>query len=437
MFGRLKQIAMLLWIMATPKVTQTPLAVLTELRKQGKKRLPSAAQKEIDNNKRLKLSTFNFAKTFLSSECISRHQGRFVINSFLPPFPSEAYNRMFTNLLSGRKLSPVSAHIAVTRNCPYNCWHCSFKGRTQPDLPIEQQLSLIEDLCRLGTSIIGFTGGEPLLHQNIFALIKKARDCGAEPVLFTTGHSLDNIKAQQLKQAGLWAICFSLDSHIPEIHNKLRGHPNAFAEVMKAIGIAKKSGLYTMVSSVATPEFMKEKIYLNIYQLVKKHHVNEYRIIEAMPCGKLLNNTQSIITPEDINELRNFHRRINSSSPATKVCAFNQIESPELFGCGAGTQHMFIDNAGEVCPCDFTPLSFGNFTQTPLSEIWQKMNLAFNLPRRHCFIQTNYKLIARKIQENKFKAPLKPETSLEICQNCPFDEMPDYFKIVYTPNNNI
>lgn len=430
MFGRLKQIIMLLWIMATPKVTQTPLAVMTELRKQGKKRLPASVQKEIDKNKKLKLSTFQFAKTFLSSECISRHQGRFVINSFLPPFPSAAYNRMFTNLLSGRKLSPVSAYIAVTKKCPYNCWHCSFKGRVQSDLPIDKQFSLIEDLCHLGASIIGFTGGEPLLHRDIFSLVKKAHDNGAETILFTTGHSLDVAKAKRLKQSGLWAICFSLDSHIPEIHNKLRGYPNAFNEVMEAIKTARKSGLYTMVSSVATPEFMKEKCYVAIYDLVKKMHVNEYRIIEAMSCGKLLNNVQNIITKQEVRELRNFHRRVNLASPPTKVCAFNQIESPELFGCGAGTQHLFIDNAGEVCPCDFTPLSFGNITQIPLVDIWQKMNQAFSLPRRHCFIQANYKLIAEKVRENNFEVPLKAEDSMEICRNCPFDEMPDYFKIV-------
>ena len=430
MFGRLKQIAMLLWIMATPKVTQTPLTVMKELRRQGKERLPASVQNEINKNKKLKTSTFKFAKAFLSSECISRHNGRFVINSFLPPFPSEAYNRMFTNLLSGRKLSPVSAYIAVTKNCPYNCWHCSFKGRSRPDLPIEKQLSLIDSLCRLGTSIIGFTGGEPLLHPDICALIKRSVQNGAETILFTTGYNLDITTAEKLKQAGLWAICFSLDSHIPEIHNRLRGRTNAFAEVMSAIQTARKSGLYTMVSSVATPEFMKEQSYPKIYDLVSRLKVNEYRIIEAMPCGKLLNNSQTIISGQDIKELRQFHIRTNAKSPATKVCSFNQIESPELFGCGAGTQHMFIDNAGEVCPCDFTPLSFGNITQTPLSDIWLKMNQAFNLPRRNCFIQKNYKLIARKIQENNAEIPLSPDHSVEICRQCPFDEMPDYFKTI-------
>lgn len=98
---------------------------------------------EIDDNRKLKTSTFAFARELLSSECISRHDGKYVVNSFLPPFPGRAYERMFINPLSGRKLSPVSAYIAVTKECPYNCWHCSFKGHVKPDLPTSRQLVLL------------------------------------------------------------------------------------------------------------------------------------------------------------------------------------------------------------------------------------------------------------------------------------------------------
>ncbi|OLA79970.1 MAG: hypothetical protein BHW58_09555 [Azospirillum sp. 51_20] len=433
MLGKLKQIIMLLRIMATPQITRPPLSVLQELRKRGKKRLPSAVWQEIDDNRKLKTSTFAFARELLSSECISRHDGKYVVNSFLPPFPGRAYERMFTNLLSGRKLSPVSAYIAVTKECPYNCWHCSFKGHVKPDLPTSRQLVLTDDLCRLGASIIGFTGGEPLQHKNIADLIKRAATGGAAVILFTTGCGLDEERARKLKKAGLWAICFSLDSSEPEIHNRLRGRKTAFDEVMSAVKAAKGAGLYTMVSSVATPRFMQTEDYRNIYQLAVKLKVNEYRIVEAMPCGKLLDNDETVISAEDVKTLRAFHRQINSRSPRTKVCAFNQIESPELFGCGAGTQHMFIDNAGEVCPCDFTPLSFGNVVREPLETVWLRMNEAFMLPRRHCFIQKNHRLIAEKIRADNMRVPLDVNSSLEICRQCPFDEMPDYFKTVYKP----
>lgn len=433
MFGRLKQILMLLRIMSNPQVTKTPILVLNKLKDQGKKRLPSNIQTEIGRNKRIKTSTFKFAKELLSSECISRHEGKFVINSFLPPFPSKAYDRMFTNLLSGRKLSPVSTFIAITKECPYNCWHCSFKGRNHKNLTTDRQLLLIDELCELGTSIIGFTGGEPLLHKDITSLINRASINGAETILFTTGYKLTPEKALELKKSGLWAICFSLDSHIPEIHNQLRGHEDAFNEVLKAVKAAKGANLYTMFSSVATPQFMKKEGYKHIYKIAQNMNINEYRIIEAMPCGKLLDNEMALITKDDVKKLCLFHKTINSKSPKTKVCAFNQIESPSLFGCGAGTQHMFIDNAGEVCPCDFTPLSFGNITKEPLLTIWLKMNEAFKLPRRQCFIQKNHKLISQKIHDNNFNVPLTINDSLEICQKCPFDEMPDYFKMVYKP----
>lgn len=67
---------------------------------------------------------------------------------------------------------------------------------------------------------------------------------------------------------------------------------------MSAVKAAKGAGLYTMVSSVATPRFMQTEDYRNIYQLAVKLKVNEYRIVEAMPCGKLLDNDETVISAE-------------------------------------------------------------------------------------------------------------------------------------------
>ncbi len=42
-------------------------------------------------------------------------------------------------------------------------------------------------------------------------------------------------------------------------------------------------------------------------------------------------------------------------------------------GCFAGNREMYISASGDVTPCDFTPLSFGNVREEPLSRIWLKM----------------------------------------------------------------
>ncbi|MCL2505745.1 MAG: radical SAM protein [Alphaproteobacteria bacterium] len=337
---------------------------------------------------------------------------------------------MFTSLLSGRRLSPVSAYIAATRKCHLKCWHCSFKGHAQADMSADQLGRIIDQLVDLGTSIIGFTGGEPMLCKELKTHIAHAHRLGTATVLFTTGLNIDRDEAVRLRDAGLDIFCCSLDGEEAD-HDRLRGRTGAFKTTLQAIEYAKAAGMYTMLSSVADRHFIADKVYLRLYDVAASMGVDEYRLIEAMPCGRLAGSQEDVLlSPADVAELRAFHVAVNRKYRLPKVCAFNQIESPELIGCGAGTQHMFIDNAGQVCPCDFTPLSFGDATAEPLGTIWERMNAAFTLPRRDCFIQTNRDKVAAAVRENSGVIPLPVQKSQAICAACPFDGMPDYFRLV-------
>jgi MoaA/NifB/PqqE/SkfB family radical SAM enzyme len=194
--------------------------------------------------------------------------------------------------------------------------------------------------------------------------------------------------------------------------------------------MATQAGFYTMIGAVATREFIKNKLYRPIYQKAHALKVDEFRIVEPMPCGKLAApQKETLLTQEMTDELRQFHRESNQKAIRPKVCSFNQIESPELFGCGGGTQHLFIDPSGEVTPCDFTPLSFGNVTQETLEMIWKRMNHAMgDAPRRYCFIQKNHQRIAEHTNGHSF--PLPPDTSALICSQAGEEDLPDYFKLV-------
>jgi MoaA/NifB/PqqE/SkfB family radical SAM enzyme len=136
-----------------------------------------------------------------------------------------------------------------------------------------------------------------------------------------------------------------------------------------------------------------------------------------------------LLTQEHVKKLRDFHVNTNRRGRKPKICAFNHVESPEYFGCGGGTQHMFIDYNGQVCPCDFTPLSFGCIEQQPLAEIWQRMNDAMNNPRRNCFIRKNYHIIQKHYGATGV-LPLPPEMSEKVCNEAGTEDFSDYFAMV-------
>lgn len=415
----------LLRIMLTPTIYRVPLRVMRELRKQGVERLPGGS-----NAGKARVNALKFARKWLAGERLTRHNGRWVLNSFFPPFPSKAFDRMFENMLSGRKFSPVSAYIAVTGECPFNCTYCSAKARTTVNYTTEQLTSLIDQLAEAGVSIIGFTGGEPMLRNDLEVLVVHAAGKGIETIVFTSGYELDEERAAALKAAGLWSVCVSLDSARASEFNDVRNSVEAYETAVTGLVNAVNSGLYTMAGAVATPEFVHKKRVNALYKMMSDMKIDELRLVEPMPCGKLRKDLEKmLLSKDDINLIRDFHVKTNRASGYTKVCAFNHVESPDMLGCGGGTQHLYIDAGGEVCPCDFTPLSFGNVTKEPFGNIWARMNEAMVMPRRHCFIQTNYQAINQAVADSG-EYPLSPEKSCELCRKIGFDDFPDYFKAV-------
>ncbi len=438
---RLQQTFTLLRLLFDSRLTQTPRQVFRQLKIDG--RLRGGVRAKLSRGPLERIALMRHVLRWLKGEYISRHGEQWVLNTFLPPFPGPAFDRLFTSQLSNRRYTPVSAYLAITSRCPASCWHCSIKNRQEAELPLEIWQKTIAGLHEIGASIFGITGGEPLVRSDLAEIVKTVKDGGGEAMIFTSGIGLTPEKAKELKLAGLWAVCVSLDRGDPEQFDKLRGVPDSLGIARRALTTAKDAGLYTCVNCVADREVVSTGLYRKLYEISRELRVDEFRLIEPMPCGRLADAPKDIggelpqtdspfLTPELVREVRRYHRdtnqRLKPDSRGVlppKVCAFNEIESPELFGCAAGTRHLFIDPAGEVCPCDFTPLSFGNIAEESIAEIWDRMSAAMKHPRRRCLIQHQTKLIHDAIKD---RTPAPLEVSLATAAAFPEEDLPDFVR---------
>ncbi|MDO5581015.1 MAG: radical SAM protein [Planctomycetia bacterium] len=426
---KLKNLWNLCRILLNRRITRTPITVFRELKEKNQS---AQIRNRIARSFFSRFSLLRVLMKWIDGEALTRHEGQWIINTFIPPFPGPAYDRLFTALLSDRKWNPVSAYLAITLKCPARCGHCSIKRRKEEELAASDWIRIIEELRDLGTGIIGITGGEPLVRPDLEDLIRSAHQGGASVMLFTSGIGLTEKRAHDLKKAGLWALCVSLDRTDENEIDALRGYPGAGRSAMNALRFAKKAGLYTCVNCVADQDLVRGKIYRTLYEKAVELKADEFRLIEPMPCGNLLNSDPEIFLNKDqIAEIRKFHRDTNRkimgffSPKRTKVCSFNEIESPELFGCAGGTRHLFIDPGGNVCPCDFTPLSFGNAMKEPLEIIWKRMSGALKHPRRHCMVQNQRELIQLAARS---EVPAPVHTSLQTVEQFPEEDLPDFLK---------
>ncbi len=374
----------------------------------------------------LPLPTLGRIRRLLKDEKLVRLGNQVVINSFLPPFPGPAFRGMARGLQRVRRgeAVPVSAYVAVTHRCRYACWHCSQAHRAEQDLSLENLLQATRDLQELGVSIIGLTGGEPLLRADLAQIIR-AVDERSVTLLFTTGDGFTETRAAELKKSGLFGVAVSLDHYDADAHDLRRGRTGAFATAVEAIRRSRRLGFYTMIQLVATHDLATPETLDRYLDLARELGAHEIRVLEPMPTGLLVDQgPATCLAPAERNRLRQLHLRANRARHLPKVSAFAQIESPEMYGCSAGFQHLYLDAGGHVCPCDFTPISFGNILREPLPVIWKRMNAAFARPRPCCFLLQHKDALRRAFQG---QLPIPFEQVRELCRCDPDQPLPRFY----------
>jgi MoaA/NifB/PqqE/SkfB family radical SAM enzyme len=111
---------------------------------------------------------------------------------------------------------PVLAQIIPIRRCNLACTYCNEFDKDSPPVPTPEMLKRIDKLCALGTSIITFSGGEPTLHPDLDALIRRARRGGAITTVITNGYLLTPDRIKALNAAGLDYLQISIDNVQPD-----------------------------------------------------------------------------------------------------------------------------------------------------------------------------------------------------------------------------
>src|SRR5271169_3269260 len=111
---------------------------------------------------------------------------------------------------------PVLAHIVPIRRCNLACTYCNEYDDFSKPVPADEMLRRIDHLADLGTSIISFSGGEPLLHPDLDDLIARIRRRGAMAGMITNGYLLTADRIQRLNRAGLEHMQISIDNLMPD-----------------------------------------------------------------------------------------------------------------------------------------------------------------------------------------------------------------------------
>ena len=111
---------------------------------------------------------------------------------------------------------PLLVQIIPIRRCNIDCGYCNEYDKVSEPVPAPVLKARIDKLKALGTSVVAFSGGEPMLHPELDDLIRHIRQRGMMAGLITNGYFLVPKRIHELNDAGLDFLQISIDNVEPD-----------------------------------------------------------------------------------------------------------------------------------------------------------------------------------------------------------------------------
>ena len=134
-----------------------------------------------------------------------------------------------------------------TARCNLRCLHCyssSDPTCARDELSTEQAKAFLAQLPAANVPVVLFSGGEPLLREDLFELMAEARRLKLRTVISTNGTLITPDVAQRLAQTELSYVGISLDGQEP-FHDKFRQVPGSFRKAIQGMENCRAAGLRT------------------------------------------------------------------------------------------------------------------------------------------------------------------------------------------------
>ena len=280
---------------------------------------------------------------------------------------------------------PLIVSWNVTRRCNLKCSHCyinATKEEFRGELTTQEAKQLMNQLSEVSKPLLVLSGGEPMLREDIYELIRYGADKGFRMGLGSNGTLIDGTAAKRLKHSGLKTVSISLDSSIPEKHDQFRGVENSWKKAVKAIKALKRNGILVQVNTTLTQQNHSE--IDEIMSLAEQLGVENFHLFFLVPTGRGAKIADISPTMYENMIKTTFAKSRRHRLNVKPSCApqFMRIAKDMgldmrqwIRGCIAGLYYCRIFPNGDITPCPYLPVKLGNIREKTFSEIWFESNV--------------------------------------------------------------
>lgn len=313
----------------------------------------------------------------------------------------------------GRESSKLPSHLLqfskdkkpvvvwnMTKRCNLKCVHCyafaeneSYMGN---ELSTQEGMDMIDDLASFGAPVILFSGGEPLLREDLPVLIGHAAKRGMRAVISTNGTLITEEKARIFSEFSLSYVGVSIDG-IGTINDSFRGVKGAFERALRGIRNTKKAGIKVGLRFTINKRNYKE--IPKVFDLIEEEGIERvcfYHLVYAGRGSGLISEDLTHFESRNVvdyimDRTKDFFKK---GKPIEVLTVDNHADGPYLYlrllkedkkraeevlklltmneGNASGKGIACVDEEGFVHADQFwRHYSFGNVREVLFSEIWE------------------------------------------------------------------
>jgi len=254
----------------------------------------------------------------------------------------DPYNRTVTNL-----------RISLTSRCNLRCIYCHAEGEVNPkeQMSADEIAELMKVGAQFGIRSVKFTGGEPLLRQDLVEIIRSVPP-GVESSLTTNGTLLAS-KAADLKEAGLARVNVSLDTLRPDRYRQITGK-DCLNDALEGINAAILVGLTPVKINMVLLDGINEDELDDFMAFVRGKHDLVLQVIELMEFNECRFHGDVDSIERELNEratrvvTRRMHHRKKYCLDGAEVEVVRPLHNTEF--C-AFCNRLRVTSDGNLKPC--------------------------------------------------------------------------------------
>ncbi|MFG6447045.1 pyrroloquinoline quinone biosynthesis protein PqqE [Roseateles sp. BYS180W] len=290
---------------------------------------------------------------------------------------------------------PLWLLAELTYRCPLHCAFCYNPLRyaqRREELSTAQWVDVLRQARELGAAQLGFSGGEPLLREDLEDLVAQAHRLGYYTNLLTSGVGLTEARAAALHRAGLDHVQLSFQDSTREMNDFL-SHTRTFDLKRRVAAIIKAQGWPMVMNCVLHRHNLPH--VAQIIDMALELGAEYLELANTQYYGWALHNRAQLMpTAEQLRQaeavVNDYRARIGQRCRLLFVVPDYFEQRPKACMNGWGSVFLSIAPDGRAMPChnagELPGLTLPDVRHTPLRDIWYD-SPAFNAYRGEAWMR--------------------------------------------------